>query len=118
MILQLTLQNLKLPQKTADYLDYQVKRLDRYLPTFVEDLPLLEMIIRNHPAKEYFEGSITLHLPKQALNAHFYSRSLDQAIKLAFQKIKKELRNYKGQHFVGQSEYPDRSKTFEIEELE
>lgn len=95
MIYQLELQNCVLSQATTKYVDYQTKKLDRYLPDFAQDLPLLHLFIEYHETKSYFDGSITLHLPKQAVNAHFKSNSIDQAVKRGFQKIRRELKNRK-----------------------
>lgn len=108
MVYQINLQNLKLPKFSIDYLEKEAKRLDRYLPDFAVDLSLLHIFISFHKTKGYFDGSITLHLPRQALNVHFRSSLIDQAIKSGFAKLRRELKEYKGRHFMGDSEYPRR----------
>lgn len=117
MIYQLELKNCVLSKSSYGYIDKQLKKVGRYLPNFVKDLPLIHIYILGHTTKGYFDGSMVLHLPKQALNAHFKSASVDNAIKFGFKKLRRELRNYKGRHFVGDSEYPSRENIFDVRHL-
>lgn len=108
MIYKITADNFKIADKTQGYIERQAKKLDRYLPDFSVDSVLLEIVIKHHETRGFFEGAITLRLPKHPLTAHFRSQSVDQAMKFGFGKIRKELRNFKGKHFPGDSEYPKR----------
>lgn len=108
MILKIDLQNCELSDSSYKYIDRQAKRLERYLPGFAKDLPLLYIYLEFHETKGYFDGSLTLHLPKQALNARFKGKLVDEAVKQGFTRVRRELRTYKGKHFVGDSEYPHR----------
>lgn len=99
MIYQINVDNFKFSAKTQKYLDLSVKRLQRYLTDFAHDLPLLRIYIQCHEKRDFFDGSMSLFLPGITLNSHFKSSSVDQALKLGFNKLKREIRDFKGKHF-------------------
>lgn len=104
MVYRLNLWNCYLTDGELNYLDKLSKRMDRFLPDFVGDEVLLDLYLDFHDTKGYFIGSLFLHFPKQTLAARFKSASLIRGLKIGFRKLKRVLREYKGQHFIGGSQ--------------
>lgn len=127
--------NCVLTNKTLCYVERQIRRFDRFLSGFPSDLIQLEMIVRknhkrsrNHLEKQltereelkivqahkgvdspfYYEGKITVILPKKPLVVTAQSRSIEGVIKIAFLRLERELQRYKGKHFQDYTEYFDR----------
>ncbi|MBI2031707.1 MAG: hypothetical protein HYT08_03775 [Candidatus Levybacteria bacterium] len=131
-----TAKQCELSDKALLHIKNHVRKLAGLLPEFRVDLPLLEIIIKRHkkrrlnhitdevridnvieivesvtPKSEdpiYYDGTIKLILPKKPLVVYTRGFLLDQVIDVGFHRLTKEIKTYKGKHFVGNSEYFDR----------
>lgn len=110
----ITTKGFKYESNEQEKIDALVNRLTLSLTKFKEDLPLLTFVLRKDkkvgsPQKVvspfYYEGTITLQLPKKPLVAHVLRVTVIEAIEEAFMRIFKELDTYKGKHFKGHSKY-------------
>jgi len=95
MIYKINTDNFELSQKAEEYLEKQVKKVERFLSNYTSDLPLLQLSVKHHLKRRVFEGSMVLHLPEQPLSAHFRAASFNEAIKTGFSKVVRELRELK-----------------------
>lgn len=106
MVYEISTDNFEFPPQSIDKLSKWVEKLHRHLPHMDTDLPFLHIYMRKHATKDFFDGSLFLRLPHEVLNTHFKGHFIDGALHDGFRKLFRRVRNYKGKHFVGDSEYP------------
>lgn len=110
----ITTKGFKYVSNEQEKIDTLVNKLTLSLTKFKKNLPLLTFVLRKDkkvgsPQKVaspfYYEGTITLQLPRKPLVAHVIRVTVIEAIEEAFMRIFKELDTYKGKHFKGHSKY-------------
>ncbi len=128
--------HLRISDRTLKNIDNHIKKIDQMLPSLQSDLVELDLVIRenkkrrlnnvrietfeeNHterfidianpknPDPIYFDGTIKMILPKKPLVVHLKGGTIDEALSLGFERLFRELKTYKGKHFVSDSEYFD-----------
>lgn len=107
MIYNISAKNCHLSKLTKENIEKNIINLSKYLSNFTEDLPLFFLLIRWHRKKDYYDGSIILRIPKKPLFATFKGDSIYESVQLGFERIRRELEEYKGLHFPSYSEYFD-----------
>lgn len=117
MIYRLTTKNCSISGFTKKIIDKNIQKLSHFLIHFQDDLPILSLVIRGNKRKNYYDGSITLQLPKKVLFASINGSNIDEAVLLGFERIKKELETYKGLHFNSNSKYYDHRSIKNINEI-
>lgn len=114
MIYSISTKDCKISEKNLTLLERHLYKLSDLISKFSSDLPLLYLVIRWHSKKEYYDGGIFLDIPKKRLYCSFHGKSIEEAIQLGFERIEKEVKNYKGLHFASNSEYYDHSNLKDV----
>lgn len=129
MIFKLTCKNCRVTQKSRNYIDQYVNKIQRKLLKFPEDEIVLKLIIRKNVDRYYppkihlhthrtysdsktalaaYEGSITFRLLKNRFYADFKGATIDECIKTGFSRILEEIEEFRNLHYPSESDYPDR----------
>ncbi|MDP2632736.1 MAG: hypothetical protein Q8P25_03360 [Candidatus Curtissbacteria bacterium] len=82
-----------------------VEKLKYRLPNLGPNLGLIKLFIKRNKRRNYFDGSVSLSLPKKHLYAHFIGLYPEEEVNNAFERLFKELSKYKGKHFTNYSQY-------------
>lgn len=107
MIYTLSSKGLQISEKNLVLIEKYLFKLSSLISQFSSDLPLLYLVIRWQSKKDFYYGSIFLDIPKKRLFCSFSGKSIEEALELGFERIKKEIETYKGLHFMSDSEYYD-----------
>lgn len=129
MIFQLTCKNCRVVKRSREFLNGYVNKIQREFLRLPDDEIVLKLIIRKnvdryhppkvrpHPHKIYsdskaalaiYEGSITFRLLKRRFYADFKGVMIDECIKTGFDRIIKEIEEFRNLHYPSESDYPDR----------
>ena len=114
MVYSIATKDCEISEKNLALLERYLYKLSDRISKFSTDLPLLYFVLRWQSKKDYYYGSIYLDLPKKRLYVNFQGKSIEEAIQLGFERIKKEVETYKGLHFTSDSEYYDHTNLEEI----
>lgn len=130
MVLELTAKNCRISPLSRVYIDEYINKINRQLKSFSGDEIVLRFTIRKNidryfppkiehhthkryadlkPILAYFEGSVSFRLKKNRFYNHFKGQSIDECIKVGFDKLIKEVDRFRNQHFSSESDYPDRA---------
>ncbi|MBI2074943.1 MAG: hypothetical protein HYT83_03860 [Candidatus Levybacteria bacterium] len=133
MICSITTKGCRLSDVILEHINQHAQKIAQFLSGYGSDLPLLVIILRKHKRRLgqnteiitfdegdvrhiinnktastiYFDGTITLRIPKKPLVVHLTGGSPDEAVNIGFERLIKELKTYKGKHFSSNSEYFD-----------
>lgn len=109
-------------------IDPIISKVNRMLPEFKPDLPVLSFFIRKisqkyhikrkhaHAVHDYakvkpglarFDGRVNLALPGKTLYSHFNGSTIEEGIHQGVRQLVKEIQKYKQLHFKSQSKYPN-----------
>lgn len=109
MIYTISAKGCQISKKNLVLIERYLFKLSDLVSKLSSDLPLFYLVIRWQSKKDFHYGSIFLDIPKKRLFCSFSGKSIEEALELGFQRIKKEVKTYKGFHFPSDSEYYDRS---------
>ncbi|OGH42235.1 MAG: hypothetical protein A3H79_03800 [Candidatus Levybacteria bacterium RIFCSPLOWO2_02_FULL_36_8b] len=109
MIYAVTAKRCEISKENLEMLEKHLNKLCKFLPFSSSDISLSSLVINWHKKKNYYDGSITLKLPKKLLYASFIGNSIEEAIQLGLDRIQKEVKTYRGFHMQNDSEYFDRN---------
>lgn len=128
MIIKLTLKHSQLSEKNIGMINHYIDKITQMLPHYSEDLPLLAITIRQDksfysPKKvsdnknikrktgiaSFYEGSTTLHLPKNPIDIHFRGKTIDECLNMGFDSLLEKIKKFKDKHFHSESQYPNYS---------
>ncbi|MCL4354654.1 hypothetical protein M1349_04285 [Patescibacteria group bacterium] len=91
----------------SDFAKYARKTL-QLLPNLDRSVIQLDFVIIRHRGRDFYEGSITLHLPIKNLHSDFEGYDVEKEIQEGFERLFSEIRKYKTTHLVSDSEYSRR----------
>lgn len=110
----------------------QVEKLRRFLKDIDHESLVVEIVVRQEKARSphheggvegesldkkrnrdlspyYYSGTIHLRLPKKMLVATLDGAHAEEALRVGFDRLFREIEKYKGKHFPSYSQYMDRS---------
>lgn len=105
MNLCITTRYYQLSNSLWQVIERHIKKISQYLPHLNPNLGLVKLVIKRNKRRNYFDGSLSLSLPKKHLHAYFQGFYAEEEIKNAFERLLKELGRYKGKHFTNDSQY-------------
>lgn len=129
MIFQLTCKNCRISEKSREYLSRYINKVQRALLKIPPDEITLKLVIKKntdryhpprihpHPHKNYsdkktalavFEGSLTFRLFKKRFYAAFKGASVNECVKTGFERLLKEIDEFRNLRYSAESDYPDR----------
>lgn len=130
MIFQLTCKKCRISEKSRGYLSRYINKVQRALLKIPPDEIALKLVIkknidRYYPPKTHphlhktysdkktalavFEGSLTFRFFKKRLYAAFKGASVNECIKTGFERLLKEIDEFRNLRYSSESDYPDRS---------
>ncbi len=127
MKLQLTAKNCKITSHPQELIDDNIEKIERFLPDLEGDLVFIRLTIRRNtdryfpprisyrnktygdskPALAYFEGTLALPIKKSNIHVRFKGATIDECIKLGFERLFTKLKKFKDLHFPSRSRYPN-----------
>lgn len=104
---ELTTSNVPAFLEVHGILEKGIRKIITMLPRQIKKLkPYIQIFILGHTKRHYFDGSIILNIHGQFLTSHFKGRTLINAVENGLKKLGKEVKNLKGRHFIGDSDFP------------
>ena len=88
-----------------EVIEKHIEKLEQRLPHLNPNLGLIKLVIKRNKRRNYFDGSISLSVPKKHLYAYCLGFYPEEEINNAFERLFKELGKYKGKHFASDSQY-------------
>lgn len=82
-----------------------VEKIEQRFPHLNPNLGVIKLVIKRNKRRNYFDGSISLSMPKKHLYVHFLGFYPEEVVDNAFGHLFKELARYKGKHFINDSQY-------------
>lgn len=140
MKLQLTAKNCRIASHSQNLIEEHIAKIKRFLPDLESNLVFVRLTIRRnldryfpprlpHKYKTYkdsktvlanFEGSLILPILKNRIYVRFKGTTIDECIKVSFERLFTKLEKLKDRHFSSRSSYPDHSsirKLFRVLEI-
>lgn len=127
MIFKFTCKHCRISNKSQRDISKHLAKLNQMLPDVQSDLVVLRLTIKKNidkyyplkkayqkPSLAYFEGSMTFRLNKNRFYTHFKGATIDECIKVGFERLSKEIEKYKDLHFSSESDYPDHRSIREV----
>ena len=132
MKLTITAKHCVISERSSEYIEKQVRKLDQFLPDFPTDGVSIDIMVEKqhkrsairvdkdkkelseknvHPIIDhpvYFEVAIKMVLPVKPLIVASQGKSVDEAVKTGFVRLQRMLQQYKGKYFKDFTEYYDR----------
>ncbi|OGD86355.1 hypothetical protein A2870_00560 [Candidatus Curtissbacteria bacterium RIFCSPHIGHO2_01_FULL_41_11] len=105
MNLCVTTKHYQVSSSLWEAIERNVEKLKYRLPHLNPNLGLIKLVIKRNKRRNYFDGSVSLSVPKKHLYAHFIGFYPEEEVKNAFERLFKELCTYKGKHFTNDSRY-------------
>lgn len=85
-----------------------LNKIEKKLTSFAGDLPLLIIVIKKHEKHSFYTATLTLSLPKKTLAVTGKGHTSKEVLHELFEKLFREIDEYKGKHFKGSSKYSRR----------
>lgn len=105
MNLCITAKHYRINKTLWDEVEWHVQKIQNRLSYMNPNLGLIKLIIKRNKRRNYFDGSVSLSVPKKHLYTYFQGTQADEAIRDAFKHIFREISKYKGKHFANDSQY-------------
>lgn len=118
----LTCKNCRVSKKVRQYINKFLNKITRELSSVSSDQIVLRLLMRKNtdkyyplkkayqkPALAYFEGSITFRLKKNGFYSRFKGGTINECVKMGFERIIREIQEFRNLHYPSESDYPDRS---------
>lgn len=91
--------HIEVDESARRYVNKKIGRLDRYMPKHVKESAHAEVILKaNKDKKNKYTCEVTLHLPKETINAKESTVSIFAAIDIIEEKLKNRIQKYKEIH--------------------
>jgi len=91
----LIVKNIEITPDLREYFESKLKKLDRLIPTFSEDLVSLQATVEMNLKRGDFSASLSLHFPQYTLHAEEQSREVKGAVRTAFEDLIRQVDRFK-----------------------
>lgn len=85
-----------------------ISKLEKRMGNMVNYNTQLSIIMKKHDKHTYFSGQLSLPLPNKVFIAKCHGHNEQELLQNGFITVLLEYERYKGKHFAGSSDYPDR----------